>query len=110
MGEGFEAGAHFIVQDLFLDPILVTAMCSPFGDIVHCEVAAELAEAEADLLVGNTIIKQLVELVADFFGEPGDFAARPALDGRGNGLDSGGGIGEWKEVWGHKAGVGKMAE
>ena len=66
-GEGFELRADFVAPDLFMDPVIVAAVVFPFGDIVDGEVAAVFAQGGTDVLIRDTIVEHLVELIADVF-------------------------------------------
>jgi hypothetical protein len=72
-GEGFVAGAHFLVPKLVLEVVLVTAEF-PFRDMVDGEAVAPGAKVVDEFLVGDAVVEPGVDFVAGDFGEEGDFA------------------------------------
>jgi hypothetical protein len=79
-GGEFEVGTVLFETLLVLEPVLETALV-PVGKVVLGEVGDARAEGGEDVLVGETVVHELVEALAEGFGETGDFAT--ATTGRG---------------------------
>ncbi len=67
-----------IIDGLSFEVILITAE-APIAQIVLVEVLSCGSEALDDLLVGEAVVDQAIDLVAQGCGEAGDFAVAAAL-------------------------------
>jgi hypothetical protein len=76
-GKGFNAGAHFFAPELFVDPGVVATFGFPLGDVVDGKGGTVVAELLLNVFVLDAVLDHLVELVADVFGQAGDFAPGP---------------------------------
>ena len=80
-GEGvFAAGAEIVVEFLFADPVLITALV-PFGEIAVGELldvvrpaVAMLFEFIHDAAILRAVIEHAIDEFAQVFREAGDFA------------------------------------
>ncbi len=77
-----ESGGEDFETILMPEPILVTTVV-PSGDVLLKDFVRErrvggLFESLDDLGVGKAVREELVDEVAEFFGETGDFAVAPA--------------------------------
>ena len=89
-GEALSPGAHVVLPEGVQEVILVTAEF-PFGDMMDGEAGAVRAELVDDFLIGNVVIEQEVDFMANGLGKACDFAiACVTLSGFGRGW---GGIG-----------------
>jgi len=99
LGE-FEAGVNLVEEELLAEPVLVAAVF-PSAEVVFAEVGGVRAEAEDDFGVGEAVLEQEVNLVADGLGEACDFAKALA---RWFGVgDGGGSLGFGEEIVFHRA-------
>jgi hypothetical protein len=73
VGEGFLAGAHFLLPELVIEPVLVSAFF-PFVDVAGRESFAGIAKLLDDFNVGEAVLEPLIDVVAEVFGEGGDLA------------------------------------
>jgi hypothetical protein len=73
VGAVFAKDAKLVAPLLVAEVILVTAF-APFGEVFGFKVFGVIAELFDDLRVGAAIVDVLVDLVAEGFGEAGDFA------------------------------------
>ncbi|HWQ92643.1 MAG TPA: hypothetical protein VN673_13295 [Clostridia bacterium] len=81
MGDGSVSGWRTVLKiraEFAGAPGLIAAEVFPVGEVLGVEVAAGIAEALKDGVVGETLIEHLVDGDAVRFGQTGDFAvARP---------------------------------
>ena len=80
-----ELGSEELHAVLMLEPVLITAVV-PFGDVLLGNLVWErrvggFIEALNDLSVGGAVGEELVDEVAEFFGEAGDFAVAAGAAG-----------------------------
>ena len=73
VGKGFLASTEVVAPVPFTEPGLVGEFLV-LGDVVMGEAFAVVAELLDDFGVGNAVENGVIDLVADGFGEAGDFA------------------------------------
>jgi hypothetical protein len=61
----------------------------PAGQVIFVKTFAGLAEAGDDAGVGDTILEHTINLLADGFGQTGDFAGAPAMENEVDGIQRG---------------------
>jgi hypothetical protein len=71
--KGFLAGEELVAAALFAEPGLEGEF-PILGEVIPGEVCSMVAELTDDLAVRNAVENGVIDLVADGFGEPGDFA------------------------------------
>jgi len=82
VGAGFLSGPVPGEPVLLEQPILEAAL-SPLAEVARLELFAIIAKALNDVGIGDTIEHPVIDLVADVFGQAGDFAVAAIGEGSG---------------------------